>query len=215
VSSPTSLVVIGAATALLEVIDLVSAINRQAPAYRIVGALDDDASLHGTRIGGVEVIGGLGEAKHIEDARFVFAISSYRLRLARMAIWQRLGLGEQQFATLVHPTADLAATARIGHGCLIYGGAFVGPEAEIGDFCIAYNSTFISAKTRVGQFAMLAGHAFVGAGCTLEEGSFVAAMAGVAPGRTVGAGAMVAMGSLAFSDVPAGATVRGNPAQIV
>jgi sugar O-acyltransferase (sialic acid O-acetyltransferase NeuD family) len=214
-TDPAPLIVIGAATALLEVIDLVAAINRQQLQYTIVGALDDDAALHGTRVEGIEVLGGLSTAKRLGSAHFVFAISSYRLRLERINIWERLGLAPDRFVTLIHPTADIAATANIGRGCLIYGGAFVGPQAIVDDFCIAYNSAFLSSKASMRTFSMLAGHAFVGSGCTLERGAFVAAMSGVAPGVSVGAGAMVAMGSVAFADVPAEAVVRGNPAEIV
>jgi putative colanic acid biosynthesis acetyltransferase WcaF len=51
------------------------------------------------------------------------------------------------------------------------------------------------------------------AAITVRDGSWIAAMSFIAPGVEVGAGAVVSAGSVVLKDVPAGAFVRGNPAE--
>ena len=45
------------------------------------------------------------------------------------------------------------------------------------------------------------------------EGSWIAAMSFIAPGVEIGPGAVVSAGSVVLKNVPAGAFVRGNPAE--
>lgn len=51
-------------------------------------------------------------------------------------------------------------------------------------------------------------------GTTLKAGASIGANATILPGITVGAGAMVGAGAVVTQDVPSGAVVMGNPAQI-
>ena len=212
-SSRTPLVVVGAATALLEISDLVAAINAEAPRYEIVGALDDDAALHGATVGGVEVWGPLSLARGLSDVRFVFAISSYRLRLRRIEVLEALGIPREMFETLIHPRADVSRSAVLGHGCAIFGNVFVGTQSRLGDFCIAYNSAFLSPYCELRDFAMVAGLAYIGPKARLGIGAFAGAASSVAPGVSVGTGGMVGLASAAFDDVAPGAVVLGNPAK--
>ncbi len=212
---PMPLVVIGAAMALLEVSDLVAAINAESERYVIRGALDDDAALHGTQVGSTKVLGGLAMARELQDVQFVFAISSYRLRLRRIEIFESLGVERDRFVTLIHPRADVSCRAMLGRGCTLYSNAVIAPEAQLGDFCVVYGSAFVSAHCVLGDFAMAAGLAFIGARARLGTGAFAAASSSIAPKVTVGPGGMIAMASAAFQDVPAGFTVLGNPAVAV
>src|ERR1700742_1145202 len=104
-SEMKQLVIIGAATALLETLDLIAAINAVEPQFKVIGALDDNAALHGTEIGGTPVLGALSKAKEFKDVHFVFAISSYRIRLKRIDIFKSLGISREKFVNLIHPAA--------------------------------------------------------------------------------------------------------------
>jgi len=211
-ASPKRIIIIGAATALLEVYDLIFAINKIKPQYSIIGALDDNSELHGTTIQGIPVLGGLNFARSLEDVYFVFAISSYRIRIKRIEIFEKLSISRDRFITLIHPLADISTTAKIGRGCTIYSGAVIGAKAEIGDFSVIYNLTFISPYAQIMEFAMVAALAFVGAHAKLGVGAFIAGKAAVAAHCCFGAGAMLAFGSVAYHSATAGTVMKGNPA---
>ena len=206
------IVIIGAATALLEVYDLVEDINNVKPQYKIIGALDDDSNLHGKSILGIPIIGGLSLASSLKNVSFVFAISSYKLRIKRIELFNNLGISADQFITLIHPLADISATASIGRGCTIYSGAVVGAKAQIGDFTLIYNLSFISPYAQMSAFSMVAALAYVGAHATLAIGAFIAGKAAIAAHCHLGIGAMIAFGSIAFENIPHGEFARGNPA---
>lgn len=50
---------------------------------------------------------------------------------------------------------------------------------------------------------------------TVADDAWIAAHAVIAPGTSVGAGAVVGLGAVVGGDVPAGAILQGNPAQVV
>jgi acetyltransferase-like isoleucine patch superfamily enzyme len=50
---------------------------------------------------------------------------------------------------------------------------------------------------------------------TIGDGAYVGTGAVLKQGVSIGAGATVGMGSVVIQDVPAGATVVGNPARIM
>ena len=209
----TPLFVLGAATALLEVADLVRAINAVTPRYEILGAFDDNAAQHGTSIAGNPVLGGLADAKTNTDGSFVYAISSYKRRLDRIALFDKFGIPRTRFPALIHPAAHVSPSATIGHGCLLWNDVFVNVQTRMGDFCIAYASSSFSPYVRLDDFAMVGGMAFVGASVHLGEGSFVGGNATAVDGIKVAPGGMIAAGSAAYHDIPAGVLVVGNPAR--
>lgn len=198
------IIIIGAATALLEVVDLIDAINAEKKRYTIIGALDDNAALHNTAVEGIPVLGGLSLAKTLpETTQFVFAISAYRLRIKRIDIFTALSLPRERFATLIHPRADISKTATLGHGCTVYSYSYIAPKAVLEDFSIVYSQAFISAHARLCEFSMVGGQAFIGANATLEPGAFAGAKSCLSERRTMGRGAMLGLNSTSYANIPA------------
>lgn len=88
---------------------------------------------------------------------------------------------------------------QIWDGLRIGRGVFIGPNATF------TNDRFPRSKLRPGVFAKT----------TIEDGASIGANATILPGVHIGRSAMVGAGAVVTRDVPANATVVGNPAVII
>lgn len=90
-----------------------------------------------------------------------------------------------------------------GVDCTIGAYGFIDQQAMIG------HDVTLGDYVHIGPRALLAGNVTVHKGATVHSGAMISR------GITVGEGAVVGMGAVVFKDVPAGATVMGNPARII
>jgi acetyltransferase EpsM len=123
-----------------------------------------------------------------------------------------LGVG---FATVVHPSAVVAPSARLGSGCIVSPGVVIGAQTEIGEHVILNRGVLVGHHTRISSCVTLSPGANV-AGCVeIGDGAYVGMGATVIDRRTVGAGALVAAGAVVVRDVPDSVRVQGVPARAV
>lgn len=206
------LVVLGASNAFWEIHELVRDINARADRYEIVGILDDDDSTWGRALGGAPVSGPLEEAGEFpDDVRFVFGIGSYRTRILRRTILERVGLPDDRFETLVHPMAKVFSSASVGHGCIIHFGSVVFSGAKIEAFAIVSAISVIATNNLVGRGALVgsgvitADEAAIGCYAHVGQGVLVAERCEIGPGAQIG------MGGVVLKNVKAGAFGIGSP----
>lgn len=139
------------------------------------------------------------------------ASSAHRVAAAQRA--KRDGYSEP--VATVDPTSILPRAVEIRHGAYVNAGVVVGANAVIGCHANVNRSASIGHDSTL-EFAASTGPGVVLAGgVTIGAGAFVGAGAIVLPGRSVGAGALVGAGAVVTTDVPAGATVVGNPARVI
>lgn len=139
-----------------------------------------------------------GEVRRRLDRRFAEAgVSCWTVRSQHSVVMDDVEIGE---GAALSPFFTLTSNIRIGrhfHGNL-YG--YVEHDCVIGDFV-----TFAPGAKCNGN-VVIEGFAYIGSNAVLKQG---------VPGRplVIGRGAVVGMGAVVTRDVPAGATVVGNPAR--
>jgi sugar O-acyltransferase (sialic acid O-acetyltransferase NeuD family) len=123
--------------------------------------------------------------------------------------------GFASFPALLDPTATLARTARVEDGSILNAAVVVAGAAHLGRFVHVNRSCSVGHHNRIGDFASLGPGCVLAGQVTVGRGAFLGAGAVCAPRVTVGANAIVGAGAVVVGDVPPGAVVVGNPAQLL
>jgi sugar O-acyltransferase (sialic acid O-acetyltransferase NeuD family) len=211
--TPRPLLLCGAGGFARETLELIRAVNGQAPVWEVVGLLDDNPALHGTRIHGVEVMGPC-EAVHDHPSALVLACTaSPGEPMRRVKLVNRLDLPLERYATLVHPAAVVPESAYIEPGSVLHAGTILTADIRLGAHVAVMPGVILTHDVDAGDGVTFGSAANVAGGVTIERGAYIGAGALLREGVTVGAGALVGMGAVVTRPVPAGQVWAGVPAR--
>jgi sugar O-acyltransferase (sialic acid O-acetyltransferase NeuD family) len=118
-----------------------------------------------------------------------------------------------KFRTLIHPSAIVHPSVRIGAGSLICAGAIIQPATKIGAHCIINTGAVIEHDCRVGDFSHVAPASCVTGGVTIGRMAFLGAGTIVIPGIQIGDAVLVGAGAVVNRNLANGARVAGVPAR--
>ncbi|SEE30737.1 sugar O-acyltransferase, sialic acid O-acetyltransferase NeuD family [Streptomyces sp. 2231.1] len=186
---------------------------RDAGDLKLLGHLDDDTALHGTEVDGVPVLGGCDLVHERSAAQVVVCVGNPRDYASRARLVRRLGLPGDRYATVIHPTAAVSSTSRVGPGSVLLAHCALTAAVRVGAHVAVMPHVVLTHDDVVEDFATLASGARLGGGARLERGAYVGAGALVREGTTVGAWSLVGMGGTVLGDVPPGEVWAGNPAR--
>lgn len=205
----TALVIIGAGGFARETAQAV----RDAGGFELLGHLDDNAALHGTEVDGVPVLGGCDLVHRLPAARAVVCVGNPRDYAARARLVRRLALPADRYATVIHPTASVARSSRVGPGSVLLAHCTLTAAVRVGAHVAVMPQVVLTHDDVVEDFATLASGVRLGGGARLERGAYVGSGALVREGTTVGAWSLIGMGSAVLGDVPPGEVWVGSPAR--
>ena len=126
------LVIVGAGGTGEDAAEIIRAINQNRTIYEPVGFLDDDPAKKGRVIGGLPVHGTLASASEYSDAWFVDCLGSPSSFRERRASIDAMGIPDDRFETLIHPSAEIADSSVLAPGCVIYPFVYIFASAAIG-----------------------------------------------------------------------------------
>lgn len=173
----------------------------------VAAVVDDDPAWHGSLLLGARVVGPTSRiAEHTGDA--VLAIGANQIRQRIAAAYPAV-----RWVTVVHPSAVVHESVRLGAGTVVFAGAVLQPDVEVGDHAIVNTGATVDHDGRVGDFVHVAPGCHLSGGVTLGEGAFLGVGAACLPGVTVGAWTTVGGGGVVVRDLPAGVTAVGVPAR--
>jgi sugar O-acyltransferase (sialic acid O-acetyltransferase NeuD family) len=210
---PTPLILFGAGGFARETIELVRAINREAPTWQLLGLLDDDPELRGQEILGAPVLGPCAAVAEYPEAPVVACVASPRDPLRRLRLVARLGLPLERYATLVHPRATIADSARIGPGSVVHANCVLTADIELGWHVAMMPAVVLTHDDTVEDGVTFAAGVRVASDVTIEAGAYIGAGALLRERLAIGAGAVVGMGAVVTKPVPANEIWYGSPAR--
>lgn len=175
-----------------------------------IGYLDDSASLAGSRLLGLPVLGRIGDLDRVPHDAVILAIGD---NATRSRLYEDLRARRESFAIARHPSAVIAPDVRIGPGTMILAGVVINPGTSIGANVILNTGSTVDHHNRIADHVHVAPGVHLGGEVTIGEGALVGIGATVIPRCTVGAWSIVGAGACVINSVPGGTTVVGVPAR--
>ncbi len=183
----------------------------------VYGFLDDNKKLHGTEIGNVTVLGDTDDGGFLKiignkcEAFVAIGERKVREKLVEMLNERRKTMP----VNAIHDTAIVSELATMGHGSFVGPRVVVGPYVSMGQHVNVQSGVILEAFATIDDFVTIGTGAVINDHVKIEQGAYIGTGATIIAGITIGRNARVGAGSLVIADVPAKATVFGNPAQVV
>jgi sugar O-acyltransferase (sialic acid O-acetyltransferase NeuD family) len=178
--------------------------------YRIKGFLSNQPHELDTYELPVGILGDENTYSIQLDDRFLMALGNVDIKKRVVTTLQQRGAGPQ-FLTLIHPTAVIASTARIGIGAIICPFVVVSDRVDIGDFVLLNFYASCGHDAKIGRYTILSPYATVGGWSVVADEVYLSPHVTVAHRKTVGYQAKISANSAVMEDVPPYAFVYGVP----
>lgn len=176
--------------------------------YKIKGFLDDNPNVLNNYNIDIDIIGNIGSYKIKDQDRLLIAIGDIDVKKRLVTELKKKGA---KFLTLIHPTAIVTNTAKIGQGVIICPFVIVGDHARLDDFVISNVYSSCGHDSKIGKYCILSPYAAVTGFSILEDEVFLGTHSTVIPGKKVGYRSKVSANSVVMRDVPSNKIVFGVP----
>jgi sugar O-acyltransferase (sialic acid O-acetyltransferase NeuD family) len=180
----------------------------------VKGFIDDDPQKFGDG-SGLKVLGN-AEWLAIRAAHEPFAVAlGVGDNFCRLTIAERCVKMNVQLLTAIHPSATIAASARISPGAVIMAHAVVNADAVIGRGVIINTAAIVEHDCEVGNFAHLSPKVAIGGHVQVGDFSWLGIGSNVIPNIKVGTGSIIGAGATVLQDVNDWVVAVGTPARIL
>lgn len=209
------LIIVGGGGFGRETIDVIAAINAASPEppWKILGVVDDALSeVNAKRLTAldVEFVGLIDELADWDHCNVAIGVGS---PAAREAISRRIEHWKVTFPSLIHPTAVVGRSSKIGVGAIVCAHASIGTNVTLGDHVHLNPHAVIGHDTQLEDFvsvnpsATLSGECIIGQRTLIGAGSVMLQGLSIGPDSTIGAAACVTRSA------PASQVLVGVPAR--
>lgn len=138
-----------------------------AAGYKVAGFIDDIGEKTAKGIYNIGIIGPVCDAIKIigKNDLFVVAIGNNN---TRKKIFNKLN-GNAKAAIVIHPSAIVSQTVKVGAGSVILPNAVINSGAGIGNNCIINSLSLVDHETVIGSHSHIAQGSIIGSMCVLPE----------------------------------------------
>jgi acetyltransferase EpsM len=202
-------IIVGAGGHAAELVDyLVYKNNLQetvlAEQTEIVGLIDDSQANYQSYQYDVPYLGTIKDHLVRTDVGYVMGIANMKYR---RVIIEQLLRNDAKFITLIHPTALISSSAKIGVGCVISHNVSIGPKVILGDFNLINSRCTIGHDSKMGNYNFLSPQVVTGGFAVVGDENFIGTNGVVLPAVTLGNNNTIAAGMIVDKNVSDNATV--------
>lgn len=179
----------------------------------VVGLLDDDPRLVGTEVHGAPVLGPIACVRDHPETDLVVCAGKGSSRRAIVASLLALGIGREQYATVVHPSVSLGTGCTVGVGSILLAGCVLTADVSVGDHVVCMPQVTLTHDDVLADYATLTAGVSLGGGVRVGEAAYIGMNASVREGCTVASDAVLGMGAVLLRDQPRDTVFAGVPAR--
>ena len=175
--------------------------------------IDDGFQKLPAELDGCCVAGGRDDLASLRASGYkhsIIAIGCNALRASCFHTACRIGI---EPITLVHPTAVVSRSSKVGPGTVVMPNAIINSGSVIGANCIINSGAIVEHDCCIADHVHLSSGAVLGGGVRVSAYSHIGLNASVLPGAEVGESAIVGAGAVVLKYVAHGDTVVGVPAK--
>lgn len=202
------LIIIGASGHAKVIIDIVEKQDK----YELLGLIESNPNLEKKVLG----YGILGDESILSESIYndVYLFIAIGDNWIRHLVKEKISTLNPtiKFATLIHPSAQIAKDVKIGEGVAIMAGAIVNSDSTIEDFTIINTKASIDHDGYLGAFASLAPNATTGGNVSIGNFTSVGISATIKHGVQIGAHGVVGGGALVLKNFEDNQVIYGVPA---
>lgn len=144
------------------------------------------------------------------DIRFIISIGDNTTRLKMI---QRLGLLEERYAILIHPTAVISESVTIKNGTVVMPNSVINANSIIDNHSIVNTGAIIEHDCKIDAYVHISPRTTITGNTRIGVGTLVGAGTTVTPGVSIGEWAIIGAGSTVIEDIPSSCTAVGSPAK--
>ncbi len=208
-STSRTLVVLGAAGTGLFIAE-----SARAAGWTVPGFLDDTASNEVTS--DFSILGRLRDWRVLpESCLFVSSLYGAKKTGLFQDLVESLQIPDDRWASVIHQTAMVFPSTRIGPGCFIGPGCVLESRVALGSRCALLGAVYLGHDTKLNDYVACANSVSTAGYVTIGSGSFIGANATIRQNTQIGSRAIVGMASAVLTDVGDRTTVVGNPARVL
>ena len=126
-----------------------------------------------------------------------------------------VSIGDIEFVTIIHPSAIMSPSAKIGEGSVVMAGAVINADAVIGKHCIVNTGATIDHECVIEDFCHIAPGVHISGNTLVGEGTWIGIGSCVIQGITIGRNSVIGAGSVVVKDIPDGVVAYGNPCKVM
>ncbi len=200
-------IIVGAGGHAAELVDYMIYMNQSSNAdqdWDVLGLIDDSESNYDAYDYNFPYLGAINDHIVNSDATYIMGIANMKYR--RNIIEQLIEKGAQ-FTNLIHPTALISPSAKIGIGCVISHNVSVGPKAIIRDFNLINSRCTIGHDSKIGNYNFLSPQVVTGGFAEMGDENFIGTNAAILPAIILGNHNTIAAGMIVDRKVEDNATV--------
>jgi len=181
--------------------------------WQIVGLLDRDLDSVDEEINGYKIVGSwndIASAKKQAD----YAVIAVGDNQERKELYHLFRKANFRIPTLIHPSAYVDDSARLGDGCVVCMGVLIGAQVKIGSNSIVNSGSIVDHECELGDHIHIAPGVRLAGRITIGEGTFLGIGTSIKDKVKIGKGVVVGAGSVVVSDLPADVMAYGVPAEV-